>query len=66
MIIGAYANSFHLDRVEIGARNWKWWEIEQSLKAGNKLVAVKIDPSYDSPDPIFGRAAAWARSFLSS
>lgn len=63
VIVGAHANSYHRDRRKIGTRNWQWWEIEKSAEARNKFVAVKIDSGNDSPDPLLGKGATWARSF---
>ncbi len=63
VIIGKHVNSYHPDRSEIGERNWQWWEILKSDEEDNKFVAVKIDPSHDSPAPLLGKGAAWANSF---
>lgn len=63
VIIGKHANSFHPDRSDIGERNWQWWEIQKSDEEGNKFIAVKIDPSNDSPEPLLGKGATWANSF---
>jgi len=62
-IIGKYANSRHKDYLEIGYKNWINFEIAQSKKNGNKLIAIKIDNSYESPDEILNSGASWARSF---
>jgi hypothetical protein len=63
VIIGKHANSYHPDRNKIGTRNWQWWEIEKSDEEGNKFVAVKIDRSNSTPDPLLGKGAKWAHSF---
>ncbi|MBA2134156.1 TIR domain-containing protein [Capillibacterium thermochitinicola] len=63
VIIGKHANSYHPDWTEIGTRNWQWWEIEKSAEEGNKFIAVKIDPSYDAPEPLYRKGATWAHSF---
>ena len=63
VIIGKHANSYHSDRAEIGQRNWQWWEIVKSYEENKKLVAVKIESSNTSPDPILGKADSWAMSF---
>ena len=62
-IIGKYANSWHKDYAEIGHRNWINFELAQSKKNGNKLIAIKIDNSYDSPEEILNSGASWAKSF---
>lgn len=62
-IIGKYANTRHKDYLEIGKKNWINFEIAQSKKNGNKLIAIKIDNSYESPDEILNSGASWARSF---
>ncbi len=63
VIIGKYANSEHPDHIKIGYKNWINFEISRSKANGNKLVAVKIDKSYESPDEILGSGASWAMSF---
>jgi hypothetical protein len=62
-IIGKYANTRHKDYLEIGSRNWINFEIAQSKRNHNKLIAIKIDNSYESPDEILNSGASWARSF---
>lgn len=63
VIVGAHANSYHGDRVEIGTRNWIWWEIEKSKAEGNRLIAVKLDRNNPTPDPLLNSGAKWAMSF---
>ncbi len=63
VIIGEYANSYHRDWKEIGYRNWINFEIAKSKEARNKLVAVKIDRSHNSPEEIIGANASWAYAF---
>ncbi|MFA5062818.1 MAG: TIR domain-containing protein [Candidatus Omnitrophota bacterium] len=63
VVIGKYANKEHPDSELIGEINWINWEIKKSIELGNKLVAVKIDKNYDSPEAIFGVDASWAMSF---
>ncbi|HHY74089.1 MAG TPA: TIR domain-containing protein [Bacillus bacterium] len=43
--------------------DWVQWEIEKAVELGKKIVAVKIDSSYTSPDNIYGIGAIWAMSF---
>src|SRR3990167_6335302 len=40
--------------------DWVKWEINKAVELKKKLVAVKIDPSYTSPDEILGVGASWA------
>jgi hypothetical protein len=63
VIIGENANSYHSNRNKIGTRNWQWWEIEKSDEEGNKFIAVKIKSSNNTPNPLFGKNAAWAHTF---
>jgi len=63
IIVGEHANNYHPDRTEIGERNWQWWEIKKSCEEGNCLIAVKIDRSNPTPDPLYGKNATWALSF---
>lgn len=63
VIVGRYANSLHRDHREIGYRNWLYFEIAKSKANHNKLVAVKIDRGYTSPDELIGAGATWAMSF---
>lgn len=63
VIVGKYANSQHKDHKEIGYKNWLNFEIAKSKENKNKLVAVKIDREYTSPDELLGAGASWAMSF---
>ncbi|MBC2694470.1 MAG: hypothetical protein HF982_04170 [Desulfobacteraceae bacterium] len=63
VIVGKYANSQHPDYKEIGYKNWQNFEIAKSKENTNKLVAVKIDKSYTSPDELLNSGASWAMSF---
>ena len=63
VIVGEYANSPHPKRDLIGYKNWINFEIAQSKAAGNKMVAVKLDRRYESPDELMGSGAAWAMAF---
>lgn len=63
VIIGKEANKWHKDSDEIGYRNWINFEIAKSKENGNRLVAVKLDKSYESPKEIVGSGASWAMSF---
>lgn len=63
VIIGKEANKQHKDYKEIGFKNWQNFEIHKSKVNGNKLLAIKIDQSYESLDEILGSGAQWAYSF---
>ena len=63
VIIGKDANKLHNDHSEIGYKNWINFEIAKSKDNGNKIVAVKIDKSYESPDELKNSGASWAMSF---
>ena len=63
VIIGQYANSPHPKRHLIGYKNWINFEIAQSKAARNKIVAIKLDRSYESPDELQGAGASWAMAF---
>ena len=63
VIVGKYADSQHPDYKEIGYKNWQNFEIAKSKENSNKLVAVKIDKSYTSPNELLNSGASWAMSF---
>lgn len=63
VIIGQDANKLHRDRSLIGYRNWQNYEIAKSKENGNKLIAIKINSNYESPDELLGAGASWAYSF---
>lgn len=63
IVIGRYANSPHRLANSIGYTNWINFEIAKSKENGNKLVAVKIDRSYESPAQLVGAKASWAMAF---
>jgi len=63
VIIGQYANSPHPKRQLIGYTNWINFEIAKSKENRNKLVAVKIDRTYVSPEELSGAGASWAMAF---
>lgn len=63
VIIGAHANEKHPRSSEIGDVNWMNWEINKAKNENVKLVAVKIDSSYESPTAILNSGANWAMSF---
>lgn len=63
VIVGEDANAWHKDYKLIGCRNWINFEIKQSKANRNRLVAVKLDRSYESPDELVGAGAEWAMSY---
>ena len=63
VIVGKYANVPHRHRLLIGSKNWINFEVKQSKASGNKLVAIKLDRSYESPDELLNARASWAMSF---
>lgn len=63
VIIGKEANKWHKDRQLIGHRNWINFEIAKSKQLGKKIVAVKIDRCYESPEELTGAGATWAMCF---
>jgi len=63
VIVGKYANTRHKDWREIGYKNWINFEVAKSKAAGNRLIAVKLNRSYDSPEELIGAGAEWATSF---
>lgn len=63
VIVGKEANKKHSDSAEIGYTNWLNFEIAKSKANGNKLVAVKLSSTNNSPDELLNSGASWAMSF---
>ncbi|MGG2466859.1 TIR domain-containing protein [Paraclostridium bifermentans] len=63
VIVGKYANENHPREKEIGDKNWLNWEINKAKELGKKLIAVKIDKSYESPTALLNCRAEWAMNF---
>ena len=63
VIVGKEANKLHKDHRLIGFRNWINFEIHQSRANGNKIAAVKLDKSYESPEELLSAGVSWAYSF---
>ncbi len=63
VIVGKEANKKHADSGAIGCKNWLNFEIAKSKANGNKLVAVKLSSTNESPDEILNSGASWAMSF---
>ena len=53
----------HKDHKEIGHKNWLNYEVAKSKEHKNKLVAVKLDKSNESPEELLNSGASWAMSF---
>ncbi|MEH6891575.1 TIR domain-containing protein [Bacillus sp. JJ864] len=63
VIVGKEANKQHKDHKEIGFKNWINFEVNRSKANKNKLLAIKLDKSYESPDELLNAGASWAYSF---
>lgn len=63
VLVGEHANSLHKDWMKIGERNWIWWEIQQAKAEGKGLIAVKLESTNPTPDPLYGSGAKWAMKF---
>lgn len=63
VIVGKEANKQHVDHKEIGYKNWLNYEIAKSKEHGNKLVGIKLNREYDSPEQLLNSGASWALSF---
>ncbi len=63
VLVGKEANKLHKDHKLIGHRNWINFEVAKSKESGNKLIAVKLDPYYESPEELLGANATWAMKF---
>jgi predicted hydrolase (HD superfamily) len=61
--VGKYANAQHPKWRLIGYRNWINFEIAKSKENKNRLVAVKIDKSNESPEELLNSGASWAMNF---
>lgn len=62
-IIGRYSNNYHKDRNLIGFKNWQYFEIAKAIELGKKVVSVKLDRSYNTPDILYNQGVSWAMSF---
>lgn len=63
VLVGKEANKKHEDHEEIGYKNWINFEVAKSKSNKNKLVAVKLKSTNDSPEELLGAGAKWAMSF---
>lgn len=63
VIVGKEANKRHKDSQLIGYKNWQNFEIAKSKENGNKLIAIKINSLYESPEELLNSGASWAYSF---
>lgn len=63
VIVGKEANKRHSDYKEIGYKNWINYEIAKSKENKNKIIAVKLNKAFESPEELLGSGASWAMSF---
>lgn len=63
VVVGKKSDTRHPRSSEIGEKNWQIWEIKKAKEWNKKLVAVKIDSTYLSPDELKNSGATWAMSF---
>lgn len=63
VIVGKYASRRARDASLIGDINWMNWEINKAKELKKKLVAVKIDRTYESPPALINSGASWAYRF---
>jgi len=63
VIIGKHANSRPPLWRQIGERNWQWWEIRKSIELRRGLIAVKLNQSNPTPDPLYNQGTTWSYSF---
>ncbi|WP_147533377.1 TIR domain-containing protein [Bacillus marasmi] len=63
VIVGKKANKQHKDYKLIGFKNWINFEVNKSKANNNKLLAIKLNKSYESPEELLGAGASWAMSF---
>ncbi len=63
VIVGKEGNKRHADHQLIGCRNWQCFEAQQSIASGNRLIGVKLDRSYDSPETLIGAGTDWVYGF---
>lgn len=63
VVIGKNANKVHPRQKEIGSKNWINWEIKKAKELKKKLIAVKLNRSFESPDEIKDSGAKWSMSF---
>lgn len=63
VIVGEHSNEPHRQRSLIGYRNWINFEIAKSVELKKRIVAIKLDRNYESPEELAGASASWAYSF---
>ncbi len=63
VIVGTDCNKRHPNAMNIGYKNWQIFEIEQSKRAGNKIIAVKLNYYNDTPNELYNSDVSWAMSF---
>lgn len=63
VLVGKEANKQHKNHKEIGYKNWINYEVAKSKEHKNKLVAIKLDKLFESPEQLLNSGASWAMSF---
>jgi hypothetical protein len=63
VIVGKGANRDDRHSRLIGHKNWINFEIFQSRQNQNKIAAVKLDKSHESPDELAKAHVSWASDF---
>lgn len=63
VIIGKDSNKESKHKEDIGFRNWQNFEIAASKTNKNKLVGIKLDKKFDSPDELVGCGTKCAMTF---
>lgn len=48
---------------EAAKSNWIDWEIQTAVDSNKKLIGVKIEKKFASPDKLLANGATWALSF---
>ena len=66
VIVGEHSNHLHDYNILIDDLNWQWWEINQSIAQGKKLIGVKIDSKFESPTPLINANTTWATSYTTA
>jgi hypothetical protein len=63
VIVGAEANKVHIDRLEIGYKNWQNFEVAKAKEFGKRLIAVQINSLYEYPEELLNANATRVYSF---
>lgn len=63
VVVGKKSCTRHYRSAEINAVNWQIWEINKAKELGKKIVAVKINNTYASPNELLSSGVSWSHSF---